>query len=80
MTAHKGKKGHSPLFKKSIHALFSIGINAVDKIKKEGILILDNSDREKYHGIFYIFDEWERVDFSNGLQQTTVWRNMTIDV
>ena len=51
-------------------------INAIDKIKKEGILILDNSDREKYHGIFYIFDGWKRVDFSNGLQQTTVWRKI----
>jgi len=51
-------------------------INAVDKIKKEGILILDNSDRGKYHNIFYLFDEWKRVDFFNGLQKTTVWRKL----
>ncbi len=47
-------------------------INEIDKIKNEGILILDNSDREKYHSIFYIFDGWKMVDFSNGLQLTTV--------
>ena len=51
-------------------------INAIDKIKKEGILILDNSDREKYYEIFHMFDSWERIDFYNGLQQTTVWRNI----
>ncbi len=49
-------------------------INAIDKIKKEGILILDNPARKKYHNIFYIFDSGKRVDYSNGLQQTTVWR------
>ncbi len=48
-------------------------INTIDKIKREGRLILDNSDREKYHGVFCIFDGWKRVDFSNVLQQTTVW-------
>lgn len=34
------------------------------------------SVKEKYHRIFYIFDGCKRVDFSNGLQQTTVWRKI----
>jgi len=51
-------------------------MNAKDKIKKEGILILDNSDRGKYHSIFYLFNGWKRINFSNGLQQTAVWRKI----
>lgn len=48
-------------------------MNAVDKLKKGGILILDNSDRDKYRSIYDYLKEWKKLDFSNGLQQTTIW-------
>ncbi len=48
-------------------------MNAVNKLKKGGILILDNSDREKYRSIRDFLKDWKKLEFSNGLQQTSIW-------
>jgi len=47
------------------------------KIKKGGILILDNSDRERYGEAFKLLSDWPRLDFAGsgrgGEWQTSIW-------
>ncbi len=48
-------------------------INALDKIRPGGWLILDNSEWEKYAPIFQAAVAWQRRDFENGVWRTTVF-------
>ena len=49
-------------------------LNALDKIKPGGFLILDNSEWEKYRPIFGAVIGWERLVFENGVWQTTIFQ------
>lgn len=47
------------------------------KVKPGGILILDNSERPRYHSVFELLKNWSRLDFKGagrgGRWQTSVW-------
>ncbi|MBA7669210.1 hypothetical protein ES703_77338 [subsurface metagenome] len=54
------------------------------KVKPDGILILDNSDRPRYSGVFKLLEGWDRLDFRGtgqnpwtkkvfGTWQTSIW-------
>lgn len=48
---------------------------AVDKVKRGGYLILDNSEREEYKKAFSILKNWKRVDFEGfGPLNSYPWR------
>jgi hypothetical protein len=49
-------------------------LNAVNKIKPGGFLILDNSEWEKYRPIFRVVIGWGRLVFANGVWQTTIFQ------
>jgi hypothetical protein len=49
-------------------------LNAVNKIKPGGFLILDNSEWEKYSPIFRVVIGWGRLVFKNGVWQTTIFQ------
>lgn len=49
------------------------------KLKSGGLLILDNSERERYEIVFQVLDSWDRVVTSNGLTDTTFWIKPTVD-
>jgi len=46
---------------------------AVPKLKKKGLLVLDNSERKRYKLIFDFLKDWESYTTSNGLTDTTFW-------
>jgi len=46
---------------------------AREKIKTNGIVILDNSERERYTQAYSLFTGWDKVETSNGLWETTIW-------
>jgi precorrin-6B methylase 2 len=48
-------------------------INSIDKLKPNGILVLDNSERKRYKPIMKILKEWPAVDTTTGLTNTTFW-------
>ena len=39
-----------------------------------GLLVLDNSEWEKYAPVFAAASGWPRRDFENGVWRTTIWR------
>jgi predicted O-methyltransferase YrrM len=49
-------------------------IKAISKIKDGGMLILDNSERERYLPVFEILKEKESYTATNGLTNFTVWQ------
>lgn len=56
-------------------------INAQHKLKKNGIFVLDNSERDQYQAAMGVLSHWERHDFDSGRAAaggegwvTTVWR------
>ena len=49
-------------------------LNALDKIKPGGFLILDNSEWEKYRPIFGAVIGWKRLAFENGVWQTAIFQ------
>jgi hypothetical protein len=49
-------------------------LNAFNKIKPGGFLILDNSEWEKYRPIFRVVTGWKRLIFENGVWQTTIFQ------
>lgn len=49
-------------------------ICGISKIKKGGIIILDDSEREKYKKAYSFFDGWERHDFTAGTHRTSIWK------
>ncbi len=48
-------------------------INAMEKIKPGGWLILDNSEWEKYAPVFQAAAAWTRRDYENGVWRTTIF-------
>lgn len=48
-------------------------VNAMDKLKSGGMLALDNSERLRYHPVFDLLHDWEMIDTTNGLTNTTIW-------
>jgi predicted O-methyltransferase YrrM len=49
-------------------------LNAMDKIKPGGLLVLDNSEWEKYDPVSRAMAAWTRRDFENGVWRTTIFR------
>jgi hypothetical protein len=48
-------------------------LHALPKLKKGGILILDNSERLRYTPVHYTLKTWKTVFTTNGLTDTTFW-------
>jgi len=47
--------------------------NAIKKLKRGGLFVLDNSERKRYMPIFNLLENWEMANTSNGLTDTTFW-------
>jgi hypothetical protein len=48
-------------------------LNAIPKLKSNGIFVLDNSDRDRYKPVFTVLKEWKHVTTTTGLFDTTIW-------
>ncbi|PIQ47679.1 MAG: hypothetical protein COW03_14005 [Cytophagales bacterium CG12_big_fil_rev_8_21_14_0_65_40_12] len=48
-------------------------INAIPKLKSGGILLLDNSERQRYQQAKYMIAHWPKINTTNGLTDTTIW-------
>lgn len=48
-------------------------VHALDKLKSNGLMILDNSERARYDSVFQLLEEWPTFTTSNGLTNTTFW-------
>ena len=48
-------------------------LNSIQKIKSGGILVLDNSERARYMPIHKALKEWDKVNTTTGLTDTTFW-------
>lgn len=48
-------------------------MNALDRLRPGGALILDNSERAKYRPIFAVLAGWSRHLFANGVWETTIF-------
>jgi hypothetical protein len=46
---------------------------SLPKLKKGGLLILDNSERNRYKYVFELLKNWEMINTTNGLTDTTFW-------
>lgn len=46
---------------------------SIPKLKKGGLMILDNSERSRYDIVFNNLKSWEMVNTTNGLTDTTFW-------
>jgi hypothetical protein len=55
-------------------ARIECAINALDRLKPGGVLILDNSERSKYKALFVVLTAWPRLSFANGVWETTIFR------
>jgi predicted O-methyltransferase YrrM len=49
------------------------GLNAITKLKKDGIFVLDNSERPRYLPLHTALESWPRVETTTGLTNTTIW-------
>lgn len=48
-------------------------LNTIPKLKKGGLLVLDNSERDRYQVLFRILRDWPCLNTTNGLTDTTIW-------
>lgn len=48
-------------------------LNAIPKLKKDGMFVLDNSDRNRYKPIFHVLKNWPQITTTTGLFDTTIW-------
>ncbi len=48
-------------------------INCLPKLKSNGILVIDNAERERYKPVVKILNEWPKVVTTNGLTDTVFW-------
>lgn len=48
-------------------------LNAIDKLKPGGMLVLDNSERRRYKPVHKVLKNWQKVYTTNGLTDTTIW-------
>jgi hypothetical protein len=49
------------------------GLNAIPKLKRGGILVLDNSERKRYELLRKRLKSWPSVHTTTGLTDTTLW-------
>jgi hypothetical protein len=49
------------------------GLNAMKKLKKGGIFVLDNSERPRYKPLHTALTAWPKVETTTGLTNTTIW-------
>ena len=49
------------------------GLNAINKLKKDGIFVLDNSERPRYLPLHIMLESWPKVETTTGLTNTTIW-------
>jgi hypothetical protein len=47
--------------------------STIRKLKSNGFMILDNSERERYSIVFNHLNKWEKLNTTNGLTDTTFW-------
>ena len=47
--------------------------SSLDKLKKGGLMVLDNSERSRYKVVFNRLKSWESHTVSNGLTDTSFW-------
>jgi len=48
-------------------------LNAIPKLKSNGIFVLDNSDRDRYKPVFKVLKNWKSITTTTGLFDTTIW-------
>lgn len=48
-------------------------LNAIKKLKKGGIFVLDNSERSRYKSVLSILESWPTIVTTTGLTDTTIW-------
>lgn len=48
-------------------------LNAIPKLKRGGIFVLDNSDRERYAPVFKVLSSWPMIKTTTGYFDTTFW-------
>lgn len=48
-------------------------VRSVNKLKPGGILVLDNSERERYKKVFNLLKDWPSVVTTTGITDTTIW-------
>jgi hypothetical protein len=46
---------------------------SIAKLKSNGLMILDNSERTRYDIVFDNLKDWEMINTTNGLTNTTLW-------
>lgn len=46
---------------------------AISRLKPGGMLVLDNSDRNRYEPVFQVLHQWKKVKTTTGLFDTTIW-------
>lgn len=49
-------------------------LNALDKIKSGGILVLDNAERKRYAEVLEQLSDWPQIFTTTGLTDTLIWR------
>ncbi len=55
-------------------ARVACALNAMPRLRRGGLLVVDNSEWEKYAPIFAAARRWPRRDFENGVWRTTILR------
>lgn len=48
-------------------------LNSISKLKPNGMMILDNSERKRYRPVHEILKDWPKVHTTTGLTDTTIW-------
>ncbi|GAB5524172.1 MAG: hypothetical protein Roseis2KO_20440 [Roseivirga sp.] len=51
----------------------SCALTAIDKLKRGGLLVLDNSERLRYKAVHDTLKDWPRIFTTTGLTDTTIW-------
>ncbi len=51
--------------------------NSISKLKKDGIIILDDSQRPRYKDAYNLLSSFEHKDFNFGFKRTTIWTKNT---
>lgn len=52
----------------------SCALNSFSKLKPGGLLVLDNSERVRYHKVHDCLKDWHSIETTTGLTNTTIWR------
>ncbi|HEY9117835.1 MAG TPA: hypothetical protein VIN11_08415 [Roseivirga sp.] len=49
-------------------------LNATAKLVSGGLLVLDNSERDRYNEVHSALKDWPSIETTTGLTNTTIWR------